>query len=220
MARSFGFLHGIHVYALMVTASVKIKSSTRSGGKDKDQKESSYTTCHVASNLPPMHGASQAATRGFKAERLLVQAIRAFHQELQPFSSFQNSFNILDHDSLHVINLALDGPNIVDCLVGFFGIEEIHPLLDDPRKFFIVSKRNGMLGFFSAVFCCKLIFHVVQKGVRDSVLVVFIAHAEEANSVLHNVVEKILIVHIRLASIFGRNLREQDATDSWEVTSG
>lgn len=204
----------------MFAASVEIKSSAAGGAKDEDEKANANSHANAASHLSPVHGAPQASTGSLEAKCLLVQSIGAFHQQFQFFSSLQNPFDILHHDSLHVIDLALDSPDIVDRSVCFFRIEEIHSFLDDSRELLVVGKGDCVERFLSAVLHHEVVFHVVQKGVGDAVLIKLVGHAKEADSILHHVMEKIIVILIGLASVLLRNFRKKNSCHGREVSGG
>lgn len=115
-------------------------------------------------------------------------------------------FDILHHDSLDFINLALDRSNVINCLVGLVRIVKVHAFLQDTTKFIIVRKGVGRQGRLVPVLRQEAFLHVLQKGVGDTVLVELVRHAEITNPVLHNVVKDMIVVDVGHFAIFGWNL--------------
>jgi hypothetical protein len=197
-------------------APMKVKPTERCSSKvdEKDAKESGE---NVAPHSLPVQGSSQITRGRFKLKGLLIESISLVHQEFNLFATFQDLFNILHHDSLHIFDLGLDSSNVVQSHVSCIRIVKFHALTNDFGKFFIHAKSNGRLRLVVSEFEGKSLLHVVQKGIGNAVFIEFVAHAEVANAIFDNVVKNMGIVDIGHLAILDWDFREQDSGDGRKI---
>lgn len=202
---------------MLRAAATKVHTTTERGRRNKHEKEYRRCDTRIASHLAPVQGSPQAPAAGFKTKSLLIQAIRLIHKQFNLFTALEHLFNILNHDTLHVFNLTLDSPNIVNTCFRSTGIVKGHAFVQNLTEFFIVRKGDRQQGRIQSVPRDKTVLHILQKRIRDAVLADFVRHAQVANSALDNVVKGVIVIDIGHATILLWDFRQQDASDRGEV---
>lgn len=173
-----------------------LKAEATNGDGPEIQSDQNDETDHdTALHLPPIHVSPQRAAVGFESECLLGQFVASVHQQLDLLPAFQHAFNVLHHDVLDFVDLALHGPNIVDGPVGLVRIEIFHPFCENPLEILVHGKGNRMLGVFQSVLLQESILGILQKRKGYAVFVLFVGHAHVTNPVFDDVVKDVIVVH-------------------------
>jgi len=174
----------------------------------------------TALHLPPIHVSSQRTAVRFESECLLGQFVASVHQQLDLFPTFQHALDVLDHVVLYLVDLALDGPDVVDGPVGLVRIEIFHPIRDTSLEIFVHGKGDRLLGVFQSKLLQESILGILQEGKGYAMFILFVGHAHVTNPVFDDVVKDVLVVHEGHLFVFLGYFFEQDSSDGREVPGG
>lgn len=86
------------------------RKSTPKTHKQIQQKHYHHHQQHHQFHIFPPHPPLQSTTPHPKIPRTPTQPIRLIHQQINPLPSLQHPFNILCHNTPHILNLALHIP--------------------------------------------------------------------------------------------------------------